>query len=511
METVKIGWGRREITTNEPVDIAGLGYIRVSKGVNDPLFVTALCVDGGAGMDAAIFLSTDVATVYANTLQPILDTVAAKNPEIPVDAIILNATHTHTAPTLGNTPETTPDGRYIYPGSKYRAFFVQMCAEAVCEAWETRAEGGIGYGYGFAVVAHSRRTVYFEEKAAIMPRSLDTPTGYAQMYGTPKDPLFSHFEAGADHYLNVMFTFDADKKLTGMVVNVPCPSQNSELLEKLSADYWNEVRQFVSKEFGEDVYVLPQCAAAGDLAPRMLYYMGAQERRMRLKYGLGYDRTKTGKANEDQYRRVMGERMDIAERIVAGIKDVYSWAKKEILTQVPVRHHREVMALERRKITDEEKAWCEENLELLKEQEKERESRKAEMTPEEYSRAVSSHQFKVRRNKMGIDLYEDVKEKPTLDMISHVVQIGDIAFATIRFELYQDFMHRLQGRSPFMQTFVVQLCGDEGGNYLATERAVAGKGYSASMFCNKVSPNGGHQWVENCLKIMQDMKEKDNA
>jgi len=97
-----------------------------------------------------------------------------------------------------------------------------------------------------------------------------------------------------------------------------------------------------------------------------------------------------------------------------------------------------------------------------------------------------------------------------MDMLAHVVQIGDVGFATMRFELYQDFMHRLQARSPFIQTFVVQLCGDEGGNYLATKRAVAAKGYSASMFCNKVSANGGHQWVENCLQLFAQMKEQDN-
>lgn len=505
MDTVKIGWGRREITTYEPVSIAGLGYIRVSRGVLDPLFVTALCVDGGEGMDQVIFLSTDVATVYHNTQQPIRDAVAALDASVPVDRIICNATHTHTAPTLGDTPEKTADGRAIYPGSKYRAFFVQMCAEAVVEAWQGRKPGGMGYGYGFAVAAHSRRSVFDESRAEKMPRKLDTPTGYAEMYGSPKDPLFRHFEAGADAFLNVMFTFDEAGKLTGIVPNVPCPSQNSEVLEHLSADYWHDVRVLVKQEFGPDVFVLPQCAAAGDLAPRMLMYMGPQERRMRLKYGLGYDRSKTGKATDDQLRRVMGERRDIAQRIMEGIKDVYSWAKKDIQTQVPVRHHWEIMRLDRRQITDEEKAWCEENLRILDAQIPD----PAAMTPEEYNRAMGIWDFAQWRNESALERYAEGRKDPTLPMRAHVVQIGEIAFCTIRFELYQDFMHRLQARSPFIQTFVIQLCGDEGGNYLATRRAVAAKGYSATMFCNRVSADGGQQWVENCLQILQGMKNKD--
>lgn len=506
MDTVKIGWGRREISIDEPVVVPGQFYLRISEGVHDKLYATALCIDGGADMDAVIFLSADVATVYGGMLQPIFDAVKKMDPEIPTGAIIFNATHTHTGPCIGGDMEVTPDGRPVYSGDKYKLFYTQMCAEAICEAWQTRRAGGIGYGYGFAVVAHSRRTVYFEEMAQQEHRNFGIPSGYAKMYGSPRHPLFSHFEAGADHFLNVLFTFDQQEKLTGMIVNVPCPSQLCELMHQLSSDYWNEVRQFVAQEFGEEVYVLTQCAAAGDLSPRMLYYMGAQERRMRLKYGLGYDRKETGDPrSRSYYNRVMAERLDIAERIVAGVKDVYSWAKKEIFTQLPVRHHYEVMALERRQITEEERAWCEENLELLAQQRPEIDK----LTGEAYTKALTIHDMNVARNKGGIERCEDVKKNPTMDMGSHVVQIGDVAFATIRFELYQDFMHRLQGRSPFMQTFVVQLCGDEGGNYLATKRAVAAKGYSASMFCNKVSADGGHQWVENCLRIMEDMKAKD--
>ena len=208
---------------------------------------------------------------------------------------------------------------------------------------------------------------------------------------------------------------------------------------------------------------------------------------------------------EDEYNKVMGERYDIAERIVEGIKEVYAWAKKDIQTEVPVRHKITQMALERRKITEEEKAWCEENLELLKDMEPQAEG----MTAEEYRKAISNYHSKVRRNRGGLEHYEDVKQNPTLNMQSHTVQIGDIAFATIRFETYIDFMHRLQARSPFIQTFVIQMAGTEGGNYLATHRGAEAKGYSASMFCNMVSADGGHQWVENQLAIMNKMKAKD--
>ena len=501
MSTVKIGWAKREISTTEPVEVPGQMYLRVSEGIHDPLYVTALCVDGGEGQDKVIFLSCDIVTPWRGILQPIRDKLAERRPEIPEEGFILNVTHTHSSISLAGSATKTPDGQPMFPGDKSREIFCELAAQAIIEAWDTRAEGGIGYGYGYAVVAHSRRVVYFkEEKLARNKREFMTPPGWAVMYGGTNSDIFSHYEAGADHFLNLMFTFDAEQKLTGIVVNVPCPSQLSEHFKKLSADYWTEVRQMVAKEFGENVFVLPQCAAAGDVSPRVLHYQKAQERRMRLKYGLGYD-----VANRNAYNKVMGERMDIAERIMEGIRDVYSWAKKDIKTEVPVQHKVTVMALERRKITDEEKQWCEENLDLLKDM-----GPKAEaMTPAEYRVAMSRNASFTNRNKTAIKRYGFLKTDPALDYEIHVTQVGEIAFASNPCELYQDFMHRIQARSPFIQTFITQLAGDGGACYVPTKRGEFNKGYSASIFCNAVGSQGGQTLVEYTLKVLNEMKAKD--
>jgi len=509
MSTLKLGWARREISTNEPVSVPGQMHIRVSKGIMDPLYVTALCVDGGEGQDKVVFLSCDIVTVWQAVLEDLQALLAKERPDIPWETVVLNVTHTHTSIDLTTTPEKTPDGVSIYPGEKSRAFFCRQAVDAIAEAWDSRAEGGIAYGYGYAVVAHSRRTVYFKEERlaqlAEKPRDFMTPAGYAVMYGKTDDPYFSHYEAGADHFLNLMFTFDKNEKLTGIIVNVPCPSQVGGGLSVLTSDYWAEVRQLVAEEYGEDVFVLPQCAAAGDLSPRPLHYRKAQARRLSLKYGKPYDLSQVKVGTEYELIHIKAQRMDIAEQILLGIKDVYSWAKKDIRTDVPVRHKLTTMALERRRMTDEEEAWCKENLELLKDMEPKPE----DYTPEEYRVKYSRYRSMVGRNTRGLQRCEDVKQNPTLDMDSHTIQIGDVAFATIRFELFQDFMHRLQARSPFQQTFVVQLAGAAGGNYLATKRAAEAKGYSASMFCNMVSADGGQQWVENTLEILNHMKEEE--
>ena len=504
MERIKIGWSMKDVSTTEPVTLPGQMYMRISEGIHDPVCVTALCIDGSEGQDSVIFLSCDVVVLRGGVIELTRKKALALDPSVPVDKILMNATHTHAGGCItDNASDTSPDGRKIMKGQEYREFFTTRAAEAVVEAWQNRKPGGFAFGYGYAVVAHSRRTVYFEDMSKVEPSKI-APNGHAIMYGKTNRPEFSHYEAGADHFLNALFTFDNEDKLTGMIINVPCPSQLSERFNSMSADFWNEVREGVKKEYGENVYVLPQAAAAGDLSPRILHYKKAQQRRFRLKYGLEYDLGNCKYGNADEQNLVMGERYDIAERILDSVRDVYGWAKKEIIREAPVEHRILDLDLTRRPITDEEARWLRDNIERMKNEI----PAEGAATPDQIRIATTTFNAVKGRNTRALERYEDLKVHPTLPMRAHVLRIGDVAFSSIRFELYMDFMHRIQARSPFLQTFVIQLAGDEGGNYLATARGAANKGYSASIFCNMVGPDGGQEYVEAVLASLNEMKEE---
>ena len=502
MDTVKIGWGKQTLSLDEPLSLFGQMYLRISEKIHDPLMATALCVDGGEGQDAVIFLTCDVEGFRAGILDMIRQKAAALDPTSPVDAIVASVTHTHTGGCLSDTPEKSPDGERIYSGAAYREFFSAQCAEAIRQAWQTRAPGAMAYGYGYAVTGHSRRVIYTEDMSIRQPNAV-SPNGHGVMYGKTNDPVFSHYEAGADHFLNLMFTFDANEKLTGIVVNTPCPSQTSEHFCMQSADYWNEVRQMVAEEYGEDVYVLPQCAAAGDLSPRILHYGKAQARRMALKYDMGYDPANVHANSVNEYNKCMTERYDIAERLLAGIRDVYGWAKKDLRKEVTVCHTSKLMSLSRRIVSEAEKVWCEETLEQMRQN-----LPTPDADPAAYRRAVTHYNSIKERNERALARYQEQQTTSTFDTTTHVVRVGDIAFCTTRFELFMDYMHRLQARSPFIQTFVMQLSGDEGANYLTTIRGEASKGYSAALFDNMVSPAGGQQWVDEALEILEDLAKR---
>ena len=496
---MKIGWGRREYSMNVPCNIPGQFHMRVCEGILDPLYITAMAVQGE---DTVIFVSIDITSPSTELTSLITEKVRAKHPEIPEDAFVYNATHTHTAMQMFDGRTHTPDGFEVYPPAKTREHASDMGAEAVIEAYESMQDAGVAYGYGYAVVAHSRRVLYSIDMGEANPAS-GAPNGHAIMYGSTKKPEFEGYEAGADHFVNLLYTFDPNGKLTGIVINVPCPSQTTEMQTKLSADYWAEVRENVAKEFGPDVYVLPQCAAAGDLAPRILHYGRAQQRRMRLKYDLDYQLVSYFKDPESNLKKALGERRDIAERIVSAVKEVYGWAKNDIQKDVVVRHVRKELPVHRRTVSDEEAEWCRKNIEALKASIPD----PSTMPEADYRVKVSQINSYINRNERAIERNRTEKPGAMANAISHIIRIGDVAFATNRFELYMDYMHQIQARSPFIQTFIIQLAGEGVGGYLPTERGKQNKGYSASIFCNSVGPEGGRDLVEGTLEALTELAD----
>lgn len=534
MGKLRIGWAQRDVTPDCPVYIPGTFEMRISEKIIDPITTTALVVEDDN--DIAIFLSMDLVVIRCFLLDEIRGKVRRKNPAIPVMKILASAMHQHTAPSHyydgGEIDETikeqyTPeelqkmlddyiptslmgvprDGMEFGSSDKYRDFLSDKAAEAICEAYEKRAEAGISYGYSYAVVSHSRRTVYFDDfgkRPTTVLNPLTSLHGHAVMYGNTNDDQFSHFEAGADHFVNLMFTFDANDKLTGAIINIPCPSQNSEGESRirLTADYWHDIRKAVRAKFGEDIMILGQCAAGGDLSPHLLMYKQARLRRFALKYGDEF-------TEEDIPKNVEAlERRDIAERVAFAFEETLAWAKNDIRKEAPITHVVKTVELSRRIITDEEYEFCKAQLDAIKDIPYSFDHGSPRLNLERNSN------LKGQRNRyLGvIKRYETQKENPKLPMEMHVIRIGDIAFASNRFELYMDYMHRIQARSPFEQTFIVQLAGQPGmggGSYLATKRGVEGKGYSASMFCNLVSAEGGQELVEETLEILNELAVED--
>ena len=514
--TLKVGWGRRSIAMPGPVPITGQFHMRVSQGQFTPVLAEALALEDGK--DAVIFVSCDVVSVNEKVFHAVRDILKKEAPGIPAEKLVINATHTHAGPSTHDNVITYPNKMKITPGSEVQAFIARRIADAVKEAWAKRAPGAVAYGYGFATTGHSRRVLYLQDIGKkYQGTSGMAMNGFAKMYGKTNDPLFASYEAGTDTFINLFYTFDLKGKLTGAIINVPCPSQTSEAVWALHASFWDNVRRKLQAKYG-DIGVITQAAAAGDLAPRQLHYLAAEKRRYHLKYAKeiadyvknpmprymkkGDPPPKVSPNSREVTELMRAE--DIANRIVAAFDEVLSWAGKEKFTSPVLKHEVRTVKVEKRLFP---KALVDEEQRKYKASMKE----KFLTDGDELTMLLHNSKLNSRRRRMGgvAARYAIQQKEPDLLTDIHVVRIGDAAFATNRFELFIDFMHRIQARSPFVQTFIVQLTADPRGrgSYLATERAQKNKGYSATPYCNQVSPKGGQQLVEQTLKMLDEVKK----
>ncbi len=494
-EGLTAGWAEADITPEERVDLIGQFHARVSEGVMDPVTATALALESvrnGKTAGHAVMVSCDLVAV-SDELRDMVRGYAAAAPGLKPESIIISATHTHSAPHMRPTDRHFSGGGKsheishpygieldVMDPAEYVDFAARKIAEAVKKAWESRNPSGIGYGLEHAVIGRNRRLSY--------------ENGGSVMYGKSSDPGFSHVEGYEDHSVHVMTVYDEADSLTGLVVNVPCPSQVSEGIYKISADYWHETRQEIRKRFGKDLFVLVQCAPAGDLSPHVLINKRAEERMWRLK-----DRDLTQNA----------PRAEIADKIADAVGHVLSCADKEINREPELVHRAEVVDLPRRKISQKDVADASVEAakhrgkyeELLKEIEQnsalQKEPRWYGPVTYEYARMKWFNNVRVR--------FEAQEKNPSIPVELHALSLGDVSFATNPFELYLDYGIRMRELSPAVQTFLVQLAGP--GGYLPSGRSVQGGGYGSVPASTDIGPEGGEKLVEWTVKIINEMKE----
>ena len=483
---LRIGWAERDISTDLPVIIPG-GFTRpVAQGTADKLTVTSLVIDNG--FDSVLFLSCDHVHIGGGEVAAIKRLVRGMDPKLPLDKWIVNSTHTHTGAALfGPGRHCVPYDVPFDEKGEYRKLFLKACAEALVEAWRTRAPGKVAWGYGFVAAGFSRRTIYSEDLTKI-PRFKFDPNspvmpGHGTMHG-PNLPEFSHYEAGMDPFANYLFTFDMQDKLTGGIINISTTAQcGAEDHRRLSADFWHEARAAFKAKYG--IHILPQCAAAGDITPRQQHYHKALTRRLHLKYG---DRAE---------QRVIRFRMDVADRVLASFDEVLSWASKDKRFMLALCHSVIRPQLERATYAPDDVAAAQRCLDEL-----EKLPPPDEADPVARLRTITYRATQRGKYMKVVRTAESVKKLPTWEAECHIVRLGDIAFASNPFELFIDYMHRIQRQSPCELTFIIQLAqmGGPAAGYLPTERAVANRGYSAEPYSYSIAPAGGATLVRETVK-----------
>lgn len=442
-----------EITPEGPVALAGQRHLRIGKKIESPITATALVIETRGKkteeiLDQAVFVSCDLVAIRQGVPEMLRAELKGKLPGLDPDKIVLNATHTHTAPVTTEQQYTIPVEGVIQP-EEYTRFLISRLADTVTRAHETRAPGRVAWGLGHAVVAMSRLPVYHD--------------GSSKMYGPTNRPDFQRFEGYEDHGLEALYFWDRDDKLIATAVNIACPSQEVGGSTFISADFWHPTRELLRKRHGEDLLIVPWTGASGGMTSKLNFRKTAEQRMRRL--------------------RAVSDMEDIAARIVAGWEEALEGAEKEKHENLTLAHHVETVHLPVRQVTASEAEAARKVVADLGDD--------------------PAKTWDIRWNQQVVDRFEKQRPDDTHPMELHVVRLGEVAVATNQFELYTDYAVQMKQRSPALQTFVVQLSGP--GTYLPTARAVAGGAYGAVPQSNMVGPRGGRVLVDRTVEVIEEL------
>jgi len=351
-------------------------------------------------------------------------------------------------------------------------FVSTRAAEAIAEAWKNRTDAYYANEFGRAVVGHCRRVVY------------DDAT--AKMYGDTHLANFYDMEAGSDSGVELLYFFNAEKQLTGVAVNIACPSQVVEHRSFVSSDYWGKVKILLREKFGENIYVLGLCGAAGDQAPRdMIRFVNPENP---IDDPQIHRDVKVARKADPNMFEIEGT-WELGKRIANVICDKYEAAVEEMHDAEVLKHAYTSIDFPLRKVTLTERDHAQEIL-------------------DDYLRNSDKKNFDAS-DRAKLYLYCGIISRYELQQKSsvapgevHVLRLDNIAFGTNPFELFQNFGNRIKALSDAEQTFIIQLCCGRGG-YLPTKEAERGGHYSAYVTSGTTDHTGGEMLVNKTLTLIR--------
>ena len=500
MGKLKIGWAEESIVPEKKVSLAGQFFERISEYVESEITATAMAVE--ADGEEMIMVSVDVVKIDRAMLKMARDKFAKLTAEVSPDKLMVAVTHNHTSlklespkqyknqealTTVKVLEEFLPEGKgyktlvsaddSVITPAEGTEFVTDKIALAAKKAWDNRAEGYYANEFGRAAVGMCRRVTYDD--------------GSAKMWGDTNTANFVALEGGNDSGMELIYTYDRNKKLTGVVANIACPAQILEQRSFISGDYWGRTKAILREKMGEDIFLLGLCGAAGDQCPRDLVRWVDPETPIddpnvkrpnlikRKADPSMYDISGCNRAG----KRIANEILSVYEEVTE-LKEEAIFKHKVIKLDLPLR---------KATIAEYEKAVRE--LEYYIDKNKEKESFNYEDNARMHVHAGTIMRYRMQQN---TEIYP---------IEYHVIRLGDISMVTNPFELFLDYGNRIKARSYSQQTFIVQLCCGAGA-YLPTEKAEKAGHYSAYISSGYVGHEGGDLLVRESIKEINEMWEE---
>jgi len=494
MEKKKIltGWNVVDISPKYSAPVMGHPNC-IGMGVHDPIQATILAIQPTGGK-LTIWISVDMCVVFESVVQELAEAIAQKIPNFTRDQLIVSCTHPHTAPATVNLVEKYADmipdivEQYeqrlremgaVTPNDYRRQCFLPRIAAGCEEAVARLAPTGFASALGHAVTGHCRRVRYKD--------------GTSKMYGETDSENFDRIEGGEDSSVELLYTYDENEEIKGIILMTHCPAQVCESEHFLSADFYGALRPMLNEQMGRTIPILALCGFAGDQAPRDL---PRGKKVISDTYGnnmgnwLRKDGSKStvGRAEPDMW--AWSGAVELAGRLLDSINKTMPIAAKQIVweQEYAYEYRKEYMSL--RTVTEQEAL----------------EARGYEdQFLQNYQGTLYDACMQLEtsfRSEYTAPYYRWVQQRkcPVVEGSFHFMRIGDCAFVTWPLEPYLSYGHRIRARVSAEHVFPVQLTA--GGNYLPTYDAEKAGGYSANIMSQDVATfEGDHLTALSIAKL----------
>lgn len=439
MATTNLTAGIAVIDITPPTDYRMSGYFneRLSTGTLNPLKAKAIVLRQGRECAALVFcdiigLSLDVSSRAREQ--------ASKKTGIPVENILIAATHTHTGPLYFGALRkhfhdlavakygSDPCEKVDYP-SELVAKLVKVITQADAAVKPIRIEAGVA-----------------EQRGLSFNRRFHMKDGSVRFNPGVLNPDIVRAAGPIDPEVGIVFFHEADSKSIAALVNFAL-HLDTVGGTKYAADYPFYLEQSLREVYGNDFVLLFGTGTCGDIN----HIDVTKKQRLKTDY-IGKTLGQTVKERLDSLKTVLEPALAVRREIVHA--PLQSYGPKKV-------------------------AWACENI--------------MKVGTRELSFLKQVEAYKI--------LAVEMRRGETIPLEVQVFRLSrDVAVVGLPGEVFVDIGLAIKRASPFPTTLVIELCQDAPG-YIPTEKAFAEGSYETVN--SRIAPGGGEMVVEAAVRLLK--------
>ncbi len=258
-DTLKAGVAVTDITGPVPFRLHGYFYVRLATGIKDPLHAKAIVFQ--QGKETAAFVFCDLVAIPADVTTPARNK-ASEATGIPVEHIVVSATHTHTGPQFfmsvsdhWHEMAVAKTGKDPYDPGPYKVELIDKIASAVAQAKAALAPVELKSGFAHEDQISFNRRYHMKDGTTRFNPAINNPD-IVEPAG-PIDPqvgIVTISKPGAKEPSSAIVSFAMHPDTTGGTL--------------YSADYIHFIETRLQQSFGKDFTLLFGTGTCGDINHR---------------------------------------------------------------------------------------------------------------------------------------------------------------------------------------------------------------------------------------------------